>query len=323
MKQALKFFLFCLLFSSSLISFSQINLVPNPSFELYDTCPNFLSQIHRSTNFYPTLNTPDYFNSCAPISFPSVSVPYNYFGYRSPASGNAYAGIIAKMSGSVYSEHIGVELLTPLQVGFKYFISFKVSLAGQANPTNYCGINKLGVLFSSTQYDISNPSPICNCAQVYSDSIITDTLMWTRLKGSFTADSSYSYMHLGKFFSATDSIQINGTGCSAYYYIDDICVSTDSVFSYNYIYTSLNDIIVNEKAISIFPNPFTNFVILKDKEAIDKIIISNALGQIIKTCEIKCSDQYELDLSDLSKGMYIFTIYKKDNNIISQTLIKL
>ena len=42
------------------------NLVPNPSFELYDTCPNAQDQIEYATGWHKYsewLTTPDYFNA--------------------------------------------------------------------------------------------------------------------------------------------------------------------------------------------------------------------------------------------------------------------
>ncbi len=218
------------------------NLVSNPSFESYNSCPDFFSQINRSAGWYSARPTADYFNVCAPYypqPYTCVYVPENTFGYRTPASGNAYAGVLGSVQDDEHREAIGGQLLQPLQIGTRYFVSFKVSAAGNVNDYQWCGINKIGALFSTTKYDSDSPSPICNnCAQVYSDSIITDTLNWTTIKGSFVADSAYSFINLGRFNlnALTTYIQITGTGRNAYYYFDDICVSADSAYAYNYVY---------------------------------------------------------------------------------------
>src|SRR5690606_31382855 len=81
------------------------NLVPNPSFEQYNACPNGISSLMYDPGYtsFPTAKywgnalqqgSADYFNACAPKNT-YVSVPWNGFGYQTPRSGNAYAGIIA------------------------------------------------------------------------------------------------------------------------------------------------------------------------------------------------------------------------------------
>src|SRR6185295_11530904 len=86
-----------LLFSIPLIrieqSFSQ-NLVPNPSFENYSTCPNDLKQIYFAFPWFQPntyLNAVDYFNSCTSNS--SIDIPNNWAGYQCPHTGLAYSGI--------------------------------------------------------------------------------------------------------------------------------------------------------------------------------------------------------------------------------------
>jgi len=244
------------LFSYSLMK-SQ-NLVPNPSFEIYDTCPNSLSQITYAVGWYNVSSTPDYFNACD-LTHPDVEVPLNFWGYQYPASGNGYAGFPAKYGTSGVREYLGTTLASPLQIGTKYFINLKVSLAA-GNGTDYCAVNKLGVLFSTLNYINSNMLP-CNCSQIYTNTIITDTTNWTRIRGSFIADSIYSYISIGNFFtdSLTTSIQISGNSQVAYYYVDDICVSTDSAYTYNYNWTGIEEI-SNHPTISIYPNPGVDYV---------------------------------------------------------------
>src|SRR5689334_17274740 len=98
------------------------NLVPNPSFEQYDTCPSDISQITKAIGWYAARKTPDYFNVCSTDTFQGghykVSVPTNWVGHRTAASGNAYAGVISCTTQSAfYKEYIGAQLITPLQMG--------------------------------------------------------------------------------------------------------------------------------------------------------------------------------------------------------------
>ncbi len=304
---------------------AQTNLVPNPSFELYDTCPNYISEINRATGWYSALVTPDYYNSCAD-SASGVSVPVNFVGNRTPASGNAYAGFLAREAETNGDkEAIGAQLITPLQIGVRYFGSFKVSSAGKLHYHDWCGINKLGILFSTSPYDSARPAPTCsNCAQICSDSIITDTLNWTRLTGSFVSDSNYSYISVGRFNlnSLTDSIELVGTGCDVYYYIDDICISTDSAYAYSYTYEGIN-ILSKDETITIYPNPVRDFVTIKNiGGTITEIRIFNMLGELVKSYAISNTEAYTINLNGLTQGIYNLIAYTKNKNQINNKLIK-
>lgn len=307
---------FCLL---AVMGKAQTNLVPNPSFELYDTCPDHLSQISRAIGWYSSSPSPDYFNLCGlPIN--GISVPFTAFGYRTAASGNAYSGEIVKAGGVNESrEIIGTQLITPLVIGTKYYVSFKVSLAGEAGYVK-CGINKLGVLFSTLLYDDSSPVPICNCAQVYTNSIITDTLNWTRIKGSFVADSNYSYVNVGRFFSnpLTDSIQITGSNCNAYYFVDDCVVSTDSAYAYNYSYTGINELSGNE-TIEYFPNPARDWIAIRGND-IQSLTLCDVLGRIIYANNFDIISPYLLNVTSFSRGIY-FLSTKTKSGIINKKII--
>jgi hypothetical protein len=298
------FFFFCSIAEAQ-------NLVLNPSFEEYNICPDNISQMNRATGWLSARPTCDYFNVCAPyFQYPinCVSVPLGSFGYRTPSSGDAFAGIISKAGNNIEDrEIVGGQLITPLQIGTKYYASFKVSLIGPMHQTNRCGINKLGILFSTVIYDTLSPAPICNCAQVHTDSIITDTLNWTRITGSFVADSNYSYINIGRFFpnSQTDSIQVGGTLGFAYYFLDDVCVSTDSAFAYNYTYVGVPEIKNPNSEISLFPNPTTSTFTLHCPSSIinSQVTIYNSLGEKVHQ-QLITSTQQQINLHT-SPGIYI------------------
>ena len=124
----------------------------------------------------------------------------------------------------IFREYIGVKLLTPLVIGVKYYVSFKACLSD--NPSIVYASNKLGALFSTISYSVdsfclppcnSTLLPPKNFAQVYSDSIITDTANWTTISGSFIADSVYQYVIIGNHFDNTHTSVIlldSGTSMS-------------------------------------------------------------------------------------------------------------
>src|SRR5690606_12401394 len=110
------------------------NLVPNPSFELYNSCPTGISGLEFSPGYvtFPTVQSwvnplsagsADYFNTCASQGS-SVSIPSNAFGHQTARTGNAYLGIIAwegrAPSGTlsnVFAEYVQCKLSQPMVAG--------------------------------------------------------------------------------------------------------------------------------------------------------------------------------------------------------------
>ncbi len=131
---------------------AQANMVPNPSFELYDTCPDFISQLQRATYWTnPLTSTPDYFNLCDTSDI--ASVPQNRWGYQYAHTGVAYAGIftaknlITAPAGNNYREYMQSELIDSMVAGITYCVSFFVS-AGDS--LDYVADN-IGAYFSPTE----------------------------------------------------------------------------------------------------------------------------------------------------------------------------
>jgi hypothetical protein len=183
------FLLFTLLISNATIA--QINLVPNPSFEDTVYCPLGSNQLNACEHWLNFGNSPDYFNSCTPFGLPN-----SVFGFQYAHTGNAYAGAVFYArpnlpSGPNIREFIGLEMLSNLIVGQKYFVSFFVVNAGVNNGSIAC--NKQGINFYTVPFDSCCSPPLLNTAKIYNDSILTDTLNWTKISGSFIADSAYRY----------------------------------------------------------------------------------------------------------------------------------
>jgi hypothetical protein len=75
-----KIFIYLLLLFST-VSFGQVNLVPNPSFEDTVACPTTANQVDRAVGWYPSRNSPDYFNGCDWING-LMGVPNNAVGFN-------------------------------------------------------------------------------------------------------------------------------------------------------------------------------------------------------------------------------------------------
>jgi len=286
------------------------NLVPNPSFEDFVECPISLGDFDNSVGWSNYSQTADHFHSCHTEAL-SVSVPSNWYGFQYPNSGDAYCGMISYTGSNNYREIIGAELLSPLIIGQKYYASMHVCSANETIESGY-GANRLGFKFTNSSYDVLNPIPIDNFAHIYSDSIVVDTLNWVRLFGSFTADSAYTHVAIGNFFDInnTDTIDWSGWGTQvAYYFIDDISVSTDSLFMLNT--NNLNSVSTHRK-FNIYPNPTNQYAILQfDKlsQANHTLTLYDIRGRSIKTIVGIFTEEITIDTSELPCGIYIFQMH--------------
>lgn len=288
------------------------NLVPNPSFEYSVQCPFGPGQISYAANWLNFGQTPDYFNACVPYvqGLQIYSVPYNY-GYQLAASGQAYCGLTIYHYQGDAKEYIGTQLISSLVSGTKYFVSFKTCLCKSSGYGCNIASDKIGAKFSKTSFSMPNSPPSTNSAMVFANYIITDTTNWTTVKGSFTADSNYNYIMLGNFFDYlnTNTVVIdNQLPQFAFYYIDDICVSADSL--------SCNGVDAIKKInyyenFSLVPNPSNSFVKLtiinpNSKNYIFKLY--DAFGNIKQLIHFDSSKSLTIDKQDLPSGIYFFQI---------------
>lgn len=295
--------------------------MPNGSFENYTTCPNSTSQLSYTGNWMFVGASTDFYNACSPQG--NMSVPSNIYGYQDGYDGSGYIGMIAYAVGdfqqeNAFREPAGTYLTQPLTIGQKYYLSFKAALTIN-NFESGGACNKLGAKLSTVAYSNSNPTPVDNFAHVYTDSIITDTVNWTIISGSFIADSAYSFISIGNFFDSLNTQYTDFNGLwyteTAYYYFDDIRLSTDSNFVLS----------VNQKndsysvIFSVYPNPASDFVNLtfEDNE-VHTVVIYNSIGEVVLMKSLK--QQSTLNISTLSRGIYyIQTSY--NNKFISEKLI--
>lgn len=318
MKKFVKYFF--LFFSLSLATQAQ-NLVPNYSFEQYDTCPDNQDQIQRATGWskYSYLgSTPDYYNACDTGG--QWSVPNGFLVHQSAQDGNAYGAVVTFVNITpTYREHIGIQLIQPLIIGEKYFFSLHATMGGghlSSTPSN-----NIGMRLSTIAYNSSTPSPIDNFAHLYSVSIISDTVNWIQIAGSIIADSAYNYCIIGNFFDNinTDTIRWNTNSTFSYYAVDVICISSDSltcnpnpegVSSYN-----------KENSLAIYPNPSSGlFFIDVPINAPYELLVCDALSRTIVRRTI-----YEritkMNLEGCSNGLYFVTLKSKDK-FYSKKIIK-
>jgi hypothetical protein len=303
------------------------NFVPNSSFEDYSACPWGVStptedQVAYATGWSMFCQTPDYLHECATNIL--VSVPYNGFGYQEPLSGDGYCGFYTYAS-SNYREIIGVKLLDTMEIGQTYFIKFYVcsGRGGYFGPV--AGTDKIGMKFSTVSYSFNNPISINNQAHFYTENIITDTINWVELSGTFVADSAYQYVAIGNFFddAHTDTIHYAYTGLvgyPAYYFVDDVCISLDKDANCDINLTSGSE--PSTVLLNIFPNPADqNLTVQHGKREVQNWFILNSLLKPVKSGTANGRSDLEIETSSLPQGIYFLRLTGKDWESVKEVFI--
>ena len=216
---------------------AQVNLVPNYSFEDYNTCPNNTPGNILNSKYWINGNnngTSDYYNSCV-TTFPYYFwVPKNFPGYQFAKTGNAYVGIGVfggpNFVGQI--EYAQTKLIDSLKPNKHYCVQYFVS---RADSMGDYGISNFGALFTNTIVSSNDPYNIQMIPQVKNPvgRIIMDKLGWTSISGTYTAVGGEKHITLGNFDpkSAIDTIfdPVHpsiplGIYDGIYYYIDDVTV---------------------------------------------------------------------------------------------------
>jgi gliding motility-associated-like protein len=236
-------FLLLLIILTNLNKISSQNFVPNSKFEDYDQCTSLYSYPFTGAYYYgvdswfsPSAGSPDYYNICAPSTFPSFSVPFNIAGYQFPKSGNAYSGFCIYNKDSLALpnwEYCAIKLKNQLSTGKEYCAKFFVSLS---DSVRYASSN-IGMYFSDTSIYQFSGSNFSYTPQIENPlgNIIADKVNWVEINGSFIASGGEQYINIGNFYPRNLTnvlIQPNGIYYLSYYYLDDVYVyDCDSIVS--------------------------------------------------------------------------------------------
>lgn len=195
---------------------AQQNLVPNWSFEDTLQCPFSGGQI-SFTKYWtsPTIGTPDYANSCSQWVYPS----------QTPRTGVAYVGMfifqVNPPSNVISCESIQVPLADSLTQNKVYCGTFYVKSAKMS----LLACSDIGAFVSANAINRSDSTVFHYTPQIenpYSN-FITDTMNWTKVSGTFTANGGEKYFTISNFDLRSDTIRVNyGNQWAAYIFVDDV-----------------------------------------------------------------------------------------------------
>lgn len=211
--------------------------MPNPSFEDTISTPCDGYAFLALKNWFTPSNqgSPDYYHECnSPISY---GVPQNSLGFQYAQTGVAYAGILTyyEPSNSI-REYIEVQLTEPLIANVRYYWSFSVS---KADSMDYAS-NNLGIYLSQNEVSSSDNLVIPQVPTGNLSSVVYDTSSWTTICGEYIANGGEEYLLIGNFFNnvQTNYVEIqqgSSFTIGAYYYIDDVYLSSESVSCSNHV----------------------------------------------------------------------------------------
>ena len=314
MRNHIKLFYF-FLFSLSILR-AQTNLVPNSSFELYDTCPYNQSKINFAIPWFdPIQTTSDFAHQCnggltQPLPGTWGGVPYNFWGHQYAKTGLGYAGLgtLCYLCAQDMREYISVRLTDSLIAGKKYCASFYVSLAD----TSLYATDMIGAYFSVNTPCCGNPFILQFNPQIENTvgNILNDTVNWVLISGSFIATGGESFLTIGNFKNDLNTLvdtltHVNSYYPAAYYYIDDVSV-----------YCCDDDSCTSNGTINI-PNVFTpNYDRVNDMFEItglqkgDKVQIYNRWGTLVFETESEKMfwDGYTTSGEPCTDGVYFYVV---------------
>lgn len=241
-------FLLCLIMVSCFVN-AQVNLIINPSFEQLDSCPNYNMRVNLATHWDNLNPNPPcqsiLYSSCSLMPSESGVPSHNNGGgncYQWPRTGNNYIQAV------IYSP-----LTTTVFPNYRTYNIGRLS-STLINGKEYCGkiylnldnvspykTNQFGLYFddgSITGSHISCNSALNITPQVASNpsTILSDTLGWIKVQGSFVANGNENRITIGNFRNDIATIGI-ATGfpttyVSAVYNIDDVSLIPIEIAAY-------------------------------------------------------------------------------------------
>ena len=187
------------------------NLIPNPGFEGFSSCPDGYRQLSKAY-FWQQANagTPELFHDCG---FTAQDRPYE---------GEGMAGVILLCDYDNGVEYLQVELSDSLKKGQLYCFSYYIKLE-ESSPI---AINKVGAYFSKDRLYSPNWTPFRKFPQVETSSILgAESKAWQKVEATFEAKGGERFMTFGNFYAryylSEKQVGSNGGNWTSYYYLDN------------------------------------------------------------------------------------------------------
>lgn len=100
------------------------------------------------------------------------------------------------------------------------------------------------------------------------------------------------------------------------------CVVTCEAMAQEVDFPLFLDPNIDEGNILIFPNPSSGkFNIESEKSKLSGVLVFNSLGQLVCNFKIEDNNQFSLDVSFLSEGIYYITVSTEDGKKYAEKLL--
>ncbi len=224
-----KYVLIMLLFSFFNYNAQIANYVSDGGFEVLNSYS--LTTLFNVVKYWQPIDTLKSSNYLVSTDPAINNAPY-FFGYQYPRNGKNYviaSFFCSNCFGGEFREYLRNRLKQPLQAGKTYCAKYHM-----VNTNNSpLAIDKHGIYFGDSSLDTIN---YCNTPLFYitphvenTSGIITDTLNWVPMTGTFVATGNEKYMVLGDFRTdaMTNTMIINPTFSATL--VNDVCIDDVSV----------------------------------------------------------------------------------------------
>ena len=213
----------CCFISIAVNTYAQ-NLVPNSSFENYNSCSPEQDLMDTSSVYFPTIKnwmsagpvSPYLFSSCLG-NVPNTTL----YGYHQAHTGTGFADITTCTQFAQEDTichlcwndrtYIQVQLTEPLKKDTQYCVEFWVECAAMSVEGDfYVATARLGAYLSPERHQshfAGGPSSLLKNVKPQvendSDNYITDTLHWQRIHGIYKAEGGEQWLTIGNFYNDT------------------------------------------------------------------------------------------------------------------------
>lgn len=147
-----------------------------------------------------------------------------------------------------------------------------------------------------------------NQAHILHPLILSDTVAWTLVSGSFVADSAYAYLMIGNFFSnaLTDTLHLASNvpqwGRYSYVLVDAVCVSPNS----QGCELSHGVEMIGEATPFVYPNPAIEDLVIGNALGKDAMVL-DMLGQRVWSGRVD-GDRFAVDVGNWARGTYVLQV---------------
>jgi hypothetical protein len=224
--------MFCFVFSTKAQQI--VNYVNNGGFEECGNCPNFTPVLNAK--YWNGIDTNLWYGLLLSKLAPSFQVPLSSYTYQWPRHGNNFllSSLFIQPNSNSTRGYPRNKLKQQLQGGKTYCVKFYCNITNQST----YGVDAIGAFFGDESTDTISR---CNKPISYLNpqiqntvgNIISDTLNWVLISGTFMATGNEKFMILGNFKSdvATNSVLINPTNlpiiATEILYDDVSCIDID------------------------------------------------------------------------------------------------